>query len=508
MTGVVTAQPSVKALTSEIRTSRTQAIPAHLLPRLPTVVSTSVATLSSSEKSLTDIYSRDDILRLWHHQSNGNGDGRYVLCYSTGRYFYREKHELESGSVDSASLPFSSKRLRNRMSEAYRSALGKSKPTEAKAIAHYSKGFDGRTTWIACDFDAHQSEWDRAQRFLDAALASSFNLERAYDLPSDSVFRVAEQTGGGFRLTILFKQPVERATALLYVNFIALEVGCPIENGVAEFFPCPISAETDYGKACRVAGGFNPKRGLRSYVRYEDIGPLVQWLAEKHSVAAVTHLPEDKRDIVPLEKDKDFGVWLKDGVKGGESLENARAVVEKMKNDLLKKHPIKPSKRYWAMKKLVGNAFEMMGEEQVLALAKRQYEQGQTDTSWKDHHAEVRAFLKSCERGFLRKLKPQEGEKYNLLTTEAERSCFRILRGWWDRAKKKGQQTAQCAAYSVAVRLSISRQAVDQMRQRFEAAGIIQTERKKRGYFFLWAFDSEPATEVQPEAVENNDNPF
>jgi hypothetical protein len=58
------------------------------------------------------------------------------------------------------------------------------------------------------------------------------------------------------------------------------------------------------------------------------------------------------------------------------------------------------------------------------------------------------------------------------------------------------------------VRLSISRQAVDQMRQRFEAAGIIKTEKTKSGYFFDWALDGEPATEVHPEAAGNNDDPF
>jgi hypothetical protein len=209
-----------------------------------------------------------------------------------------------------------------------------------------------------------------------------------------------------------------------------------------------------------------------------------------------------------LEKDKDFGVWLKDGAKDGEAMEKARAAVEKIKNDLQIKHPINPKRRFWAEMKLVGSAFEMMEEEQVLALAKRQYDEGQAHTNWKDHHAEVKAFLKSCERGFLRKLKPQEREKYNLLTTEAERVCFRILRGWRDWAKKKGQPMAQLGAYSMAVRLSISRQAVDQMRQRFEAAGIITTEKTKSGYFFRWALDDEPATELQPEPEEDNDNPF
>jgi len=67
---------------------------------------------------------------------------------------------------------------------------------------------------------------------------------------------------------------------------------------------------------------------------------------------------------------------------------------------------------------------------------------------------------------------------------------------------------ARFAAYSMAVRLSISRQAVDLMRQRFEGAGIIKNEKTKSGYFFRWASDCEPATEVQPEALGDNNNPF
>ena len=46
------------------------------------------------------------------------------------------------------------------------------------------------------------------------------------------------------------------------------------------------------------------------------------------------------------------------------------------------------------------------------------------------------------------------------------------------------------------------------MRQRFEAAGITQTEKTKSGYFFHWALDGEPANEVQPEAAEINQDPF
>jgi hypothetical protein len=57
-------------------------------------------------------------------------------------------------------------------------------------------------------------------------------------------------------------------------------------------------------------------------------------------------------------------------------------------------------------------------------------------------------------------------------------------------------------------RYPISRQGVDQMRQRFEAAGIIQTGRKKQAHFFRWVPDDEPVTNVQPEPAEYSDNPF
>jgi hypothetical protein len=46
------------------------------------------------------------------------------------------------------------------------------------------------------------------------------------------------------------------------------------------------------------------------------------------------------------------------------------------------------------------------------------------------------------------------------------------------------------------------------MRQRFEAAGIIQTEKTKSGYLLRWVPDGETPTEVQPEAAEINQDPF
>jgi hypothetical protein len=521
MTNVLTAKLPPKALCGEITALRAWPSPQALLTKPPLVISTtepartkviemvssaSFAVSSGSDHSLSDIYSREDILRLWDHQSNGNGDGRYVLCFTKGSGFYREKHKLERKGISPASLPFSVERLRGRMRESYRSALGKSKPTEAKAIAHYPTGLDGKTTWIACDFDAHQGEWDRAERFVDAALASSFSLPRAFTLPE--TFRVSEQTGGGFRLTILFREPVDWATAVECVKFIQLEVGCPIEDGVAEFFPTIAEYMPEYGKACRVVGSFHPKRGVRSIVRFEDVEPLVRDLRERYSVEELLHLPEDKRNRVPLEKDKAFGVWLEGGAKDGESKQNASIALEKIKTDQLKKYPIRPSKRNSAMKKLVGSAFEMMGEAHVIELVQRQYDQGQTDTDQKTHLQAARAMIQTCNARFPRKLNAQEKDKFNSLSTDAERDCFRILRGWWNKAKREHRISAQLAAYSMAERLGVSRQAVDQMRQRFEEIGILKAEKTKKGYFFRWLLDESGLEKQEKPSEQSSDNPF
>lgn len=521
MTNVLTAKLPPKALCGEITALRAWPSPQDLLTKPPLVVPTtepartkviemvssaSFAVSSGSEHSLSDIYSREDILRLWDHQSNGNGDGRYVLCFTKDSGFYREKHKLERKGISPASLPFSVERLRGRMRESYRSALGKSKPTEAKAIAHYPTGLDGKTTWIACDFDAHQGEWDRAERFVDAALASSFNLPRAFTLPD--TFRISEQTGGGFRLTILFREPVDWAAAVQCVKFIQFEIGCPIEDGVAEFFPTISPCMPEYGKACRVVGSFHPKRGVRSIVRFEDVEPLVRELRERYSVEELVHLPEDNRDTVPLKRDKAFGVWLEGGAKDGESKQNASIALEKMKTDLLKKHPISPSKRNSAIKKLVGSAYEMMAEPHVLDLIRRQYDQGQTDTDWKTHFREARAMIKTCKVRFPRKLNPQEQDKFNSLSTEAERDCFRILRGWTDYSRKRGQSMARFASYSMAVRIGVSRQAIDLMRQRFEEAGIIKTKKAKTGYFFLWVLDGSELLHRQETSEDSLNTPF
>jgi hypothetical protein len=234
----------------------------------------------------------------------------------------------------------------------------------------------------------------------------------------------------------------------------------------------------------------------------------VRDLRDKYSVEELVHLPEDKRDNVPLEKDRAFGVWLEGGAKDGEARQNASNGLEKMKTDLLKKYPILPSKRNSAMKKLVGSAYEMMAEPHVLDLIRRQYDQGQTDTDWKTHLYEAKAMINTCKVGFPRKLNAQEQDKFNSLSTEAERDCFRIIRGWWERAKKQHSTTAQLAAYSMAERIGVSRQAVDLMRQRFEEAGIIKAEKTKQGYFFRWLLDESGLGKEEANSEQSSDDPF
>jgi hypothetical protein len=255
-------------------------------------------------------------------------------------------------------------------------------------------------------------------------------------------------------------------------------------------------------------GSFHPKRGVRSIVRFEDVEPLVRDLRERYSVEELVHLPEDKRNRVPLEKDKAFGVWLEGGAKDGESKQNAIIALERIKTDQLKKYPIRPSERNSAMKKLVGSAFEMMGEAHVIELVQRQYDQGQTDTDQKTHLQAARAMIQTCNARFPRKLNAQEKDKFNSLSTDAERDCFRILRGWWNKAKREHRISAQLAAYSMAERLGISRQAVDQMRRKFEEIGILKAEKTKKGYSFRWLLDESGLEKQEKPSEQSSDNPF
>ena len=116
--------------------------------------------------------------------------------------------------------------------------------------------------------------------------------------------------------------------------------------------------------------------------------------------------------------------------------------------------------------------------------------------------------INTCKVGFPRKLNPQEQDRFISLSTEAERDCFRILRGWWERAKKQHRATAQLAAYSMAVRIGVSRQAVDQMRQRFEEARIIKAEKTKQGYIFRWLLDESGLGKEEESSEQSSDDPF
>jgi hypothetical protein len=453
------------------------------LPRLAAEIGERVGRITFASDvppaPLTERYEAGHVLALWRHCSSGNGDGRFVTCCNFVKNGVQTTHYREKR------FP-----LHSRERAAYRSACGLAKPENATAIAHYTQNADGETVFGAADFDAHNGgeEWARAERYAVAALVESLKLAEEFKLPAGLLFRVLEHTGGGFRLSLITRELVPRDTMARMLRFIASRIGCEIASGIAEFSPNPFSDGGEYGTAVKLPGSFNPKRGMPSVVLFDDLQPLVDELLARlqQSKKRAGRLPEIKEHYGSLPLLRHKGGEEEALAKAGESL-------EKIKRGLLDRHAIRRTgERNAKMKSLVGAAYEMMSAAQAVELAGRQYEEGRAmcGESADAHRKNALNMINTCRRGWLKKLSLEDRAAFDALATDAERDCFRILRGWH---KHADGDWARMSAAQLAVRIGVTRQGVDKMRQRFEEAGIIETKRDGQSWFFRWKRQGEPS---------------
>ncbi len=419
---------------------------------------------------LTDIFTREETFALWEHCSSGNGDERFVTCCDFTKGAERVTHYREK------KIP-----LHSRLSAAYRSACGLAKPGNEIAVAHYTQNANGETVFGAADFDAHHGEWPRAESYALSALVESFKLRDEFKLPDEFLFRALEHTGGGFRLSLITMELIGRETMGQMLRFIASRIGCEIAKGVAEFSPDPFSDGGEYGRAVKLPGSFNPARGMRSTVLFHDLRPLVDQLVanRRQSKTGNPQLPEIRNNMVLLPP-SDRGT----GEQG--AIASATESLEKLKRKMLDRYPVSAGQRNDKMVKLVGACYELMNRPQILELVRRQHDEGRSlcHDPLAQHEREAEGMLKLCLRRWRKKLNVEEEAAYDGLTTDNERDCFRILRGW--SIYNEGSEWTRFSAASMAVRIGVSRQAVDKLRQKFEAAKVIECKREGQKWFFRW----------------------
>jgi hypothetical protein len=462
-----------------------------------------------SGRPLTDIYNREEVMALWRHCCNGNGDGRFVTAcnFTKGGQqvnFYRDQK-----------VP-----LYQRLNSAYRTAIGRaSKPSQQNAVCAYTHNENEETVIGACDFDAHPKgnaaaaeDWARAETYAWSSLRQSMSVESEFMLPQGFVFRVLEHTGGGFRLTLITKDYVSRDRMAEMLRFIANGMEAElagsdhpltIQSGMAEFAPDWATPAEGYGKATKLPGSYNPKRNAPSLTLFDDVEALVSELVakERKSKEERIHSPEIKEQYVLLPSD----ISLQGGTTEEHQRRYAEASLEKVKAQLLAKHPATQGSRYnEGVKKLVGAAYEQMNERHIMDLVRRQYAAtpGLEDNAQR-HEKDGAAMIKVCERGWKRRLSQEEEAQYDRLTTDNERNAFRILRGWAKYAERQGKVMARLSSSQLAARIDADRSTIDAIRDRFHERRIIAAARIGGRNHFRWM----PAPDTASNAADNGD-PF
>ena len=455
-------------------------------------------------RPLTDIYNREQVMAFWRHCCNGNGDGRFVTAcnFTKGGQqvtFYRDKK-----------VP-----LYQRLNTAYRTAIGRaSDPSQQVAVCAYTQNEQEETVIGACDFDAHPAskgappsaeDWARAETYANSSLRQSLNVESEFLLPRGFLFRILEHTGGGFRLTLVTKEYVSRDRMAEMLRFIAKRMEAElagsehplnIASGMAEFAPDWATPADGYGKATKLPGSFNPKRNTPSLTIFEDVQSLVDELVAKEhqSKQDRLHSPEIKEQYVLLPSD----ISLKGGTTEEMQRRYAAASLEKVKAELLARHPATQGSRFnEGVKKLVGAAYEQMNERHIMDLVRRQYAaaSGLEDNA-RRHELDGASMIKICERHWKRRLTLEESAQFDELKTDNERNCFRILKGWAMLAKRNGKDTAMLSSSQMAARIDVDRSTVDAIRNRFHARGTIAARRVGRRTFFRWMPTLERPAEI------------
>lgn len=448
-----------------------------------------------TECPLTDIYTAPQILALWRHCCNGNGDGNFVTgCNFTGKdgeavYYYRDKR-----------VP-----LERRLRAAYRTAAGKtSNPNQHISVCTYAHNLEtGLTVIGAGDFDAHErpnepaseTDWERAAAYAWEMLVQSLHLDAPFNLPPGFLRRILEHTGGGYRLTLLTKDYIARETMAEMLRHIADRTREALADSPHPLVIAPARCELfpdwredmsneSLQKPTKLPGSFNTKRGVQQITLWQDLESLVaqEFTKAQQSKDAAKHSPEIKKQYVSLPTNT--GAY---GHTEGVMADYSQTSLEKMKAALLEKYPAALGTRNEASVKLVAVAFERMSEAQVIELAGRQYAQASgCKATMKRHMRDAQGMIETCRRRWMRKLTDAEEIKYRELKTDAERDCFRILRDWWKTAQYKGQTLARFSSASMAARIGVHRTTVDAMRKRFHEEGVIADARIGDRHCFRW----------------------
>lgn len=335
------------------------------------------------------------------------------------------------------------------------SIAGRKTAEKALAFVPYSTNPQQCSRWGAMDFDAHDGDSERARSFAFAALDEL----RLYEFGA-----ILESSGSGgwhlFAISTEFK-PVEFWKQLL--KGIAAKIGARIEDGICEIFP-PDTLSQGFGLGLRAPGSWNPGTNKLSLIYWHNANELIEGL------------PDLPRCIRPIgEVRKTFSVTSsieKEVYLSSSSLSRWGWLLGSFEWVRI----TECSTRHNRLRTLVGSLFHQVSRPIAEHLAKLQFLEKTVPTkeSQLDHMREFGELWEGLERQWLNQLSECESERFSLLSTDAERYAFRIVRNYAQKAAVEGQPDFPIVRDNLALRINLTGRGAGFLRLKFVNLGIIE----------------------------------
>jgi hypothetical protein len=398
------------------------------------------------------VWTKSDFLALCAHMANENDPSFFMIPYrdATGKAQFAKSRKP---------------RCERHAIWAWDTITGKAK-TRA-SIGFYPRNSHNASRWGAMDFDTHDGETDRAREWAFAAFQLLLRHPELFVV-------LATSGGGGWHLFIFSREfhHVEDWERLL--KQAAAFIGADIKKGSCEIFPSETRGSTGYG--IRAPGSWNPKSDSFGLIAFENVAPLC--LGKENLFRYMsTH---EARSV-------EFTYCRKARLYRGQKehwREKFAITAPRMRRDKLKH--------------LVEHIFRQVGYETALGNAELQYSEATVapQSSIEEHRQDFKKLWSWFEDQWLLELTQAEREKLDILTTDNERSAFRIIKSFSRARRNDNEDDFKIQCESLGARLGITLQGAAKLRRKFESLGIIEKTRDcepgKLAARFIWILQTNP----------------
>ena len=404
----------------------------------------SYALCSFQGRPAIEIWSVQDMERLWQHLHNGNGPFDFVMGFrdkTTGA-----KHYVRSKT----------KRVDRALSWALATVQGRKAAEKSLAFVPYSTNAEQMSRWGGFDFDAHGGEAERARRLAFDAFRHLLNCESA---------TILETSGsGGWHVWAIAPDFKPLGHWIRLLKGIARDIGAPIESGVCEIFP-PDTLSRGFGKGLRAPGAWNPGTNTLSEIYWQNADALIAELppclsGKSRRIGEVVALYSGAS---PIEKKVSLSLLplsvLGKLIGGAERFRIDRQATRREK-----------------LKGLTGAAFHQVSRPVAEQMARAQFTEKTvaTNADEAEHLKDFADLWDGLENPWLESLADADRECFGQLSTDAERGAFRIIRSYARKAAQDRNADFPIVRDNLGKRVGITGEGAGLLRKKFVRIGIIE----------------------------------